>query len=344
MARTALPRRSGRIVAALGATALVVSLAACAGSGASGGGDVKDKTLRLAYFSFAIENSYDAPMLAAAKKAAKDENAELTVYDANNNAQTQFSQVQDAIASGRFDGFLVQAVDGTTVIPLVTRALNKGIKVAALDQTMGPDLTTTDKQVKGLSASVTFTSYGEGEGSAKLAKQACAQLKADPCRVGYLFDIKASTHGQAQRKGFDTEAKGSPIQVVAEGEAQFNANGGLTAAQTILQARPDLDIIIASDQGMQGAYKAVAAAGREKDILLVATGGSRAGLKAVAAGQWFGTVVSAPATEGELATKDLITAIRTGKDQPARDGLAKVPHGGVATQDTVADFTGEWEG
>jgi hypothetical protein len=38
------------------------------------------KTLNIAYLSFAVENSYDAPMLAAAQGVASDENATVKVF------------------------------------------------------------------------------------------------------------------------------------------------------------------------------------------------------------------------------------------------------------------------
>ena len=68
------------------------------------------KTLELAYISFAVANSYDAPMLAAAKASAAAGNANLTVFDGNLDPATQTKQLQDAIASGKYDGIVLQPV------------------------------------------------------------------------------------------------------------------------------------------------------------------------------------------------------------------------------------------
>ena len=59
------------------------------------------KHIKLAFMSFAVTNSYDAPMLAAAKKAAAADNASLTVFDANNNPNTQFTQLAGRDHAGR---------------------------------------------------------------------------------------------------------------------------------------------------------------------------------------------------------------------------------------------------
>ena len=85
-----------------------LALAACSGgtassapsAGAAASG-LADKKLEIAYLSFAVANSYDAPMLAAAKAAAAAGNANLTVFDANLVPADQVKQLQDATASGR---------------------------------------------------------------------------------------------------------------------------------------------------------------------------------------------------------------------------------------------------
>ena len=66
-----------------------------------------------------MENSYDAPMLAAAQAVASDNNATLKVFDANNSPQTQYSQLQDVITSGQYNGIILQPIFGTGLIPLV---------------------------------------------------------------------------------------------------------------------------------------------------------------------------------------------------------------------------------
>ena len=50
------------------------------------------KAIRVAYLSFAVSNSYDAPMLAAAKAVAAADGVSVTVFDANNNPATQYTQ------------------------------------------------------------------------------------------------------------------------------------------------------------------------------------------------------------------------------------------------------------
>ena len=50
-----------------------------------------NKPVRIAYLSFAVANSYDAPMLAAAQTVAKDNNSTIKVFDAANDPKKQFA-------------------------------------------------------------------------------------------------------------------------------------------------------------------------------------------------------------------------------------------------------------
>ena len=84
------------------------------------------KTLEIAYLSFAVANSYDAPMLAAAKAAAAAGNANLTVFDANLDPAAQVKQLQDATASGKYDAIITQPLYGAGMVEDVKKAIAAG--------------------------------------------------------------------------------------------------------------------------------------------------------------------------------------------------------------------------
>lgn len=314
-------------------------------SGGTGDAGSAGKALQLAYMSFAVQNSYDAPMLDAARSVAAKNNATLTVFDANNSGQTQFSQMQDAIASGKYDGIMVQAVNGAGIVPQVQSALTKNIKVVAFDQILGPDLTTGKIQVPGVSAYVGFVPSEFGEKTGLLAAKACASLNAKPCNVGYLYDVKASSNGQALRAAFDKATMATPeVKVVAEGETFFTAAGGLKASQTMLQSHPDINVIVGSDQGALGSSQAVAGAGSAGKVLLCGNGGSEAGYKAIQSGLMYGTVANLPGSEGKQAVEALVKAVRTGQDSGFIDPSAALPDNGIVTKQNVSQFSAEWAG
>ena len=327
-------------VAALAAVATAASLGLAGCAQGSGG----DKPTEIAYLSFAVANSYDAPMLAAAQAIAADNNAHVTVFDANNDPKVQYQQLQDAISSGKFAGIITQPIFGTGLTDLVSQAIEKGIKVVNLDQILGPKLDTLEPQVKGLSANVTFVPTELGTKLGEQTVAACASKNLNPCNVGYLYNIKASALDVALKESYTKAIAGSPVKIVAEGEAFFTPSVALGAVQNMLQAHPEINLIAAADQGLQGATQAIDGAGKTGKVLMVGFGGSAVAVASVKSGAWFSDVAQAPATEGRLAMKALIDAIRNNKTSGAINPFADLPNKGVITKDTASQFTGEWLG
>jgi ribose transport system substrate-binding protein len=345
-------RRLRRSAALTAATLAGLALAACGSSGSTASSPASSsssgsaaKALNIAYLSFAVENSYDAPMLAAAQAVASDNHATLKVFDANNSPQTQYSQLQDAITSGQYNGIIVQPIFGTGLTGLVKQAISKGIKVVNLDQILGPDLSTSQPQVPGLSANVTFVPTDIGTKLGKLVVQACQSKNLSPCKVGYLYDIKASALDVAINGAFAKAIAADPaVKVVAQGQSFFSPTEGLTAVQNMLQANPGLNLIVGSDQGIEGGAQALQTAHLTGKVILVGYGASAAALAGVSSGTWYADVAQAPASEGRLAVQALIAALRTGKSSGGIDPVAQLPNGGVVTKANVSQFTAEWPG
>lgn len=327
------------------AATAAASAAASAAPSAAAPSPTAAKTLQIAYISFAVANSYDAPMLAAAQAAAAAGNAQLTVMDGNLDPATQTKDLQDAIASGKYDGIIVQPVYGGALVTGVAAAIAKGIAVGNIDQVLGTDFTTAAPEVPGLDANVIFVASNLGKKIADLAIKACGSTA--PCKIGYIFSVKAAGLDQELRKAFDAEIASNPnIKVVAEGESFYTSALGLKAAQDMLTAHPDINVIMGADQAITGALQAVQAAGLKGKVQLVGYGGGAVALQGIASGDRFGTVMQAPATEGRVGVTDLIQAIRTGKAVDGVDVLANLPDGGVVTKDNVQTFLplAEWPG
>ncbi len=358
-----VPIGSRRLLGLLGATVIVI--AACGGGAPASdtpsvapsaapssapsapASTEPEKTLEIAYLSFAVANSYDAPMLASAQAAAAAGNAKLTVFDANLDPAKQAQQLQDATASGRFDGIITQPLFGAGMVAGVQEAIAAGIGVANIDQILGEDQTTAESQVEGLLANVAFVPSTLGRKIGELVVAACAESGANPCNVGYIYSVKAAALDTTLRVAFDEVTAGHPeIVVVAEGESFYTTALGLAASQNMLAAHDDLTLIVAADQAITGAVQAVADVGRAEEVLLIGYGGGAVALQGIAAGQRYGTVMQMPATEGRLGTEQLIQALRTGEVFPGMDPLDDLPEGGVVTKANVETFLplAEWPG
>jgi len=326
------------------APAAATSSAAASSPAASAAAATSSKTATIAYLSFAVDNSYDAPMLAAAQAVASADGATLKVFDANNSPQTQYDQMQTVINSGQYNGIITQPIESTGLVSLVKEAIGKGIKVVNMDQILGSSLSTAAPQVAGLSANVTFvpTTIGTQLGQQVIA--ACASKKLSPCKVGYLYDIKASSLDTAIYGAFTAAIKGSPVQVVTFGQSYFTPTIGLTAVETMLQATPGLNLIVGSDQGIEGAMTALSTTDKSDHVLLVGYGASAAAVAGIQSGAVFSDVAQAPSAEGTDAVKALVAAIASGKVSGAVDPVAGFPDSGVVNKADVSQFTPEWQG
>jgi ribose transport system substrate-binding protein len=333
-----ISRSRARSVLGIAALAALAVLALTAG-GASGAASSASKP-QIAYLSFALANSYDAPMLSAAKSVAKAQGASVTVFDAANDPKKQLSQLQTAMSSGQYDGIVVQPIFGPQLIPTIKQAIKQGLKVVNIDQILGANPSTAASPVPGLSGNVVFVQTEIGKKQGQLVDKACAALKASPCKVGYLYSVKVSSLDTAIRKGFDQATAGHNVKVVAQGETFYNPANALKAAQTMLEAQPDMNVIVGADQGATGAQQAL----NGKKVTLIGYGGGGVGLKAVKSGQWYGTVMQRPATEGQLGMQCILKAIKTGKGCGGVDVLANLPDGGVVTKANASQFKAEWPG
>ena len=183
-------------------------------------------------------------------------------------------------------------------------------------------MTTPDSQVPGLSANVAFVPSELGRKIGELVVTACADLKANPCNIGYIWSVKAAALDQALKVAFDKAIASHPeIKVVSDtGESFYTTALGLKASQDIVAAHPDVSVIVSADQAITGAVVAV------KDIKdkvrLVGYGGGTIALQGIASGERFGTVMQMPATEGGQGTTQLIQAIRSGTPTEGVDPLA----------------------
>jgi ribose transport system substrate-binding protein len=324
----------------IGATAAALAVCALTAAAGSASRSRAAAPIRVAYLSYAVANSYDAPMLAAAKAVAKSNGAKVTVFDAANDPKKQLAELQTAASSKQYDAIIVQPIFGPQLTSAIQSAIKSGIKVVNMDQNLGTNPASVAPPIKGLSGNVIFVQNEIGQRQGALVVKACAELNANPCKVGYLYSVKVSSLDTAIRKAFDAVTKGHNIQVVAEGETFYNPANALKAAQTMLQAHSDINVIVGADQGATGAQQAL----NGQKVTLIGYGGGGVGLKAVGSGAWYGTVVQRPATEGRLAMKCAIQAVKTGKGCGGVDVLKGLPDNGIVTQANASKFTAEWPG
>jgi ribose transport system substrate-binding protein len=304
-------------------------------------------TFKVAYLSYAVANTYDAPMQAAALAAASGAttaHVSVTVFDANNDYTAQVSQIQDVTSSGQYQGIILQPIYGPAEETAVTAAITAGIKVVNIDQILGSSWTNTGIQVPGLSGNVVFAPATIGTQLGTEAIAACG--KVSRCKVGLIHNYDGYEPDAQVTTSITSKLISSmkpKVTLISLGDGLYNSASAQTVAAGAIEAIPDLNVIVGSDQDCVGAQAALAAASNTT-TKLVCYGGSTQAKTQVANGNWFADVVQAPATEGKDGMNILITAM-LGKGEAGgtvANPVAGLPKGGVMLPSTVSSFTGQW--
>jgi ribose transport system substrate-binding protein len=344
----------------IGVVSLALLISACGGSdstdsssspstdagttAASGGGE----PVNIAFFT-ALGNTYlEATLEGLEEAAAEGGDVSITPFDSKFDATTQFKQIQDAIASQKFDAFVVWPVDGNALVPVVKQAADAEIPVVDTNFPIGDNFTTSEPQVEGVLGSVILPATDVGKALGDMTIQACE--KADPCKVAEIVGYAGSPFDTAAEESLkETVASAPEVDIVATQPGEYLADPAYKAVQNILQANPDIKVITTiGDQMANGAEKAVAAAGLTGKVQIIGEAASVPGVQKVREGKWFGTVIALPKTEGQIAGEMVIKGARGEPVDP--DGVNPVESAGLPpyiTQknaDSLADFTGEWKG
>jgi ribose transport system substrate-binding protein len=319
---------------------LALTAAACGSDDDEGGGSGGEgqEVKKIAFFGFASANSFAQATYAGIKEQAKKEGVETKFFDPNFDAQTQVSQIQNAITTGEYQAFIVQANDGNAVVPPIREALEEGIAVVGEFTPIGPRYDTIEPQVDGL-IFVGEPPTENGTALGEMGVDACKDVKPT-CEVAYLEGFKALPLDNARTEAVKAALeKGSNVEIVASVEGGYTEESGLKAAQNVLQAHPDVDVMIGSSQAIAGAEQAIEDAGAE--VKLIGNGGSRQAVAAVKEGRWYATYVSAEKSAGAKAAELAIAAAR-GEKVPSSFDTRKLqePRG---TKEGLGSFEGQYD-
>lgn len=326
-----------RLVACVAFAAVVLAACGSSTSSSSSSGS-SNKVKSIAFFGFAAANSFAQATWAGIQETANKDGVQAKFFDPNFDSSKQVSQIQDATATGKYQAFIVQANDGNAVVPPIQDAMKAGIKVVGEFTPIGTRYDTIEPQVPGL------TFVGEaptwnGKTLGDLGVKACANL--NPCNVAYLEGFKALPLDNARTAAVKTELQTNPnVQIVASVEGGYTQATGLKAAQNVLQAHPDVNVMIGSSQAIEGAQQAIKDAGKQGKVALIGNGGSTQAVSAVKDGTWFACYVIAEKSSGAKAAQLAIDA-GNGKTVPPSFDTRQLQNP-TGTKDTLGSFKGQY--
>jgi ribose transport system substrate-binding protein len=347
-----------RRMASAGAACALAALALSACGSSSGNGSAgtaaasssgsSPKHIKVAYFELQEANTFVHAEYEGMKQVADKDGVDLVQFDGNLSAGQQVSQIQDATASGGYDGYLVEAESNSALYP-VKQAIAKGIKVVSVNQPLGPNQATGASQVPGQVATVLTPASVDGNHVGQLTVQACGSA---PCQVGVVVAGTAIPAEAAKLKAIRQQIGSHPnIKIVGVGQGAFTTSGGITATQNLMQSNPNINVIATTGDDMAlGSQKVLTQLHKTSSVKLIGGAASTTGVAQVRAGNWFGTTTKLPYTEGQEAMTALVAAIRGSSKRnqsidPVDSPLGR-KIGPLVTKQSLAkdpSFKGQWD-
>lgn len=232
-----------------------------------------------------LNNPFFVTLTEGARKAATENNVELVVVDAGDDAAKQTSDIEDLV-SRNVGVLIVNPVDSDAVAPAVKSAMSQGIKVIAVD-----------RGVNGVDVDCQIAS--DNVAGARMATEYLMEFVGEGAKVAELQGVPGASATIDRGAGFHQVADQS-LQVAASQTANFNRAEGMTVMENILQSDGTIKGVFAhNDEMALGAVEAVAASG--KDIKIVGFDATDDAQKAVKDGKMAATVAQKPDKMGETA-------------------------------------------
>lgn len=250
-----------------------------------------------------LANPYFVVLVDGMKKKCEEIGADITVVDGKSDAATQVSAVENFIAQ-KVDAIIIAPIDPIAMEPLVEKAHEAGIPVINPTQ-----------RIKGVDANINLIDREYGFEGGKIAGQWIKDKlggEAEVAILGHPVMEALVERAKGIKEGILSVAPNAKI--VAEQTAN-TPETGMKAAETILQAHPNVKVIAAiNDAGALGAMEAVKAAGKAtEDFCIVGLDATPEAIEKIKEGSIFrGTVDIDPFGTGKQTIDVCLKVIEEG--------------------------------
>ena len=209
---------------------------------------------------------YGVASLNGAKEEAAKLGIQLDAFDGNNDPQTQTTQIQDAITTGKYKAFWVWGLDDPALTPVINKAISAGIKVACADYTWG-----TLAQQNTLAASPTcLTTVGQSIGNEATNLEAtmnaaCTKaVGSGHCNIAFLPGLANYPSDTVRENSMTAYYNGkSNYTFTLMPPGNYDQTASQAVAQTFFTAHKNINVFATfGDQMAQGTHDRVEAGRR----------------------------------------------------------------------------------
>lgn len=251
-----------------------------------------------------ITPSHDNPFFAAEAKGAEARATELgyatKVYSHDDDANKQNELIDVAIAS-KAAAIVLDNAGADASVAAVQKAKDAGIPSFLIDREIN---------AKGVAAVQIVSNNYQG---ATLGAEAFVAALGEKGNYVELLGKESDTNAGIRSKGYHDVIDQYPdMKMVAQQSANWSQTEAYSKMESILQANPDIQGVIAGNDTMaMGALAALEAAGR-KDVKVVGFDGSNDVRDAILAGKIVATVLQPAYRQAQYAVELADKYIKTG--------------------------------
>lgn len=259
-------------------------------------GDSAEGTLDIAYSFHDLSNPYFVTLADGFTEEAERNGFSTTVQDAKMDIAKQISTVENFITQGK-DAIFITPADEKALEDVTRQATEAGIPVISMNL-----------EIPGYTAFITPNEYEFGYAGGQIAGQwILDNLESDSDAKVAIFTAPEQPQLAERIRGLkEGLLELAPNAEIISEQGAINTESGLAAAETILQAHPDVNVILSNnDAAALGAFEAFKAANIQDIAIVGLDATTEAVNKVKEGGNFIGTVDIDPYGTGVQAVKVL---------------------------------------
>lgn len=271
-------------------------------------------TPRVAIILKTLANPFWVTMKEGVLAEAQKQGIQVDVFAVQSEDDTQGQlQLFENLLSKDYNAIGFAPISPVNLVQPAAKAYKKGIVLVNIDEKV--DMTALKASGGNVFAFVTTDNVVVGRTAGEYIVK---RIGSAGGKVAILEGKAGNASGEFRKQGATqafVAAKG--ISLVASQPADWDRAKALDVASNIIRRFPDLKAIYACNDTMAlGAMQAVKNAGKLGQILVVGTDGDPEAVDSVKAGEMAATVAQDPAEIGAESLRQLLAALKTGKQIP----------------------------
>lgn len=237
-----------------------------------------------------LQNEFIINIQDAIRAEAKKLDVDLIELDSQGKAENQISQIENFIARG-VDAIILNPFDKEGSAPAVDIAAREHMPIVVVNAI-----------VSNLQKANAYVGSEDAE-AGRIAAEQIMKLLGGKGNIAIIHGPNGHSAEVQRTEGIKQVLKKYlQTKIVAEQSANWDRAQALTLMENWLASSRKIDAVIAQNDEMAlGAYKAIEAAGKQKEIMIIGIDAIPDAVKAVDEGKLVGTVFQDAKSQGKIA-------------------------------------------